>query len=56
MTPGRLRNVITGVCEILDGTASVLTVGGYHPRLAIRFTFWAETAYLKKLSQAAGRN
>ena len=49
MKPGRIRSMLTGVCEIIDGLTTILTIGSYRPNLAWKFLTWAELKYLNHL-------
>ncbi len=44
----RWQIVIIGFCEILDGSASVLSLGSYHPKLAFIMTAKFELMNLTK--------
>lgn len=49
MKPGKLRNFLSGFCEVADGLVSILSLGTLYPNLAFRFLASMEMRYIKKL-------
>lgn len=39
---GRIRSMLAGVCEIIDGIAVIATFGEYHAGLTFKFIAWSE--------------
>lgn len=47
----RVRNITLGVCEIMDGTVRILSLGFIHTLFAFKWLCWWELKEIQKMRQ-----